>query len=149
MTSRASFVYVAMFAVLFAGLWVILHVGSLLAAPADLQGQWTITWSSEDASALPQKLSVQQSGVFATATLADNPPLSGRLNKVRGATRVWGDLASRDGHWRLTLDPYAGGDLLTGTLDAPTRATFTASRAAARSRPTAASKKTGTPHARQ
>jgi hypothetical protein len=149
--SRASLVYVAMFLVLIAGLWAILRVGSLLAAPADLQGEWTVDWSDDAPPDLPPKLSIQQSGVFAHARLGDHPPLSGRLNKVRGATRVSGDLASRDGRWRLTFDPYAGGDLLTGMLDAPTHASFTASRAAARSKPTAAaaSKKPGTPHARQ
>lgn len=145
--SRASLVYVGMFLVLIAGLWVILRVGSLLAAPADLQGEWTMNWPGDGPADLPAKLSIQQSGVFAHATLGGASRLSGRLNKVRGATRVSGELASRDGHWRITLNPYAGGDMLTGTLDAPTRASFTASRAAARSKPTAeAARRT---HARQ
>lgn len=135
MISRASFVYVAMFAVLFAGLWVILRVGSHLAAPADLQGDWTMHWSPHPATDLPHKLSIQQSGLFARAKLHDGTALTGRLAKVRGGSSVNGELATGDGHWRLTLAPFAGGDELTGTLTAPTQVSFTARRASA-ARPT-------------
>lgn len=134
MTSRASLVYVAMFAVLFAGLWVILRVGSHLAAPADLQGDWTMHWSPHPATDLPHKLSIQQSGVFARAKLHDRA-LTGRLLKARGGSSVSGELATGDGQWRLTLAPFAGGDNLAGTLNAPTQVSFTAHRASARPTP--------------
>jgi hypothetical protein len=138
-----------MFALLIVGLSVILRVGSDLPAPADLQGEWTMHWSP-DAENLPSRLSLQQSGLFAHGELAGGQSLSGRLSKARNSPAISGELVSRDGQWQLTLAPYAGGNVLTGALQAPSRASFTARRAAGRHKFSAASpSKANPPHARQ
>src|SRR5438270_2184843 len=105
--SRAAIAYVLMFAALIVGMGVILRVGSRLVAPADLEGAWAVAWAGQS-RALPTKLTLEQSGVFATAHLGDRA-YAGRLIRYAGKATVSGVLRSRDGT-ALMLAPYDGGD---------------------------------------
>ncbi len=96
--SRASTVYVAMFAALVLGLWGILRAGAGLRAPHDISGNWEIEQpvrddadaelgADEGADGVPGEiLSVEQSGRYFRLRFDDGAPIDLKLAEETAVT---------------------------------------------------------------
>ncbi|MCC7350518.1 MAG: cation:proton antiporter [Phycisphaerales bacterium] len=100
MMSKASTVYLGLFALLVVGLWLILSFGSKLAAPTDLSGDWELIPSQSHAPA--RVMSIEQSGRYVQLTLDKNPPLSLQMVEFQPNRIV-----IKDEHWTFTFEPIA------------------------------------------
>jgi hypothetical protein len=129
MISRATFTYVVMLAVFFAGLWAILSFGSiLLHAPEDLAGRWEL---SDVAGAKPPgKMNVEQSGRFFKLTvngsmlnlkLTGEEAIEGRRADVK-RIRLSSDSA------KAVFEGVAGGDEFQLELSGPVSGRWMARR---------------------
>lgn len=88
--SRAYVIYFLMFAVLIAGLWLVLTIGAAMRAPDDLSGDWKIAWYTTPPPELDvNTLKIQQSGRFFTVQFGDRKPI--------GMTLADGWRGARDG----------------------------------------------------
>ncbi len=77
---RAYLIYLLMFAILGAGLWVILTLGAAMKAPDDLSGDWTISWDgAPPPNANDPTMHIDQSGRFFVVRFGKKPPFSMRL----------------------------------------------------------------------
>lgn len=107
--SRATIVYVVTAVGLIVGLWAILGYGSTLRAAPDLSGEWQVSWSTPGAG-LPERMVVEQSGLFVTVRI-DDQAISGKLLRSGSGEGVGVSLnagASAAGY-RLKINEGAGG----------------------------------------
>lgn len=70
---KSQLTYVVMVLVFSLGLWGILRLGSRLRAAPDIAGEWTLSWDGTGA-ALPQRMTVNQSGKFVNVLLTRADP---------------------------------------------------------------------------
>ncbi len=126
--SRATVVYLAMIAVLIAGLWGVLAIGATLSAPESLDGRWVAidpasvsTWHG---------LTVEQSGRYFELAF-DNNVKCPSIGVTMVGHPTDGALSLTRGPWQVTIDAPRGTDpVRTFHVDGPTPGTFTGHREA-------------------
>lgn len=137
--NRTAYAYILATLAFVAGLWVVLRYGATLHAPADLSGQWRIEWrpfvGPDVGPHLPERMIVEQSGLYVDARLMDEHEvhLRGRAKPIadQGPGAFSLTLASDDGKWKLVI-PYYAGKELAGELRTPDHRAWTARRGARR-----------------
>ena len=101
--SKATTVYLGLFALLVVGLWLILSFGSKLTAPTDLSGNWELI--SPDAKSPSGEMSIDQSGRYIQLTFDKGPQLS--LHMVEDQPQR---IVLKDEHWTITFESVAEAD---------------------------------------
>jgi hypothetical protein len=78
--SRAYLIYILMFAMLAAGLALIIDLGRAARAPDDLSGDWTVAWENSPPPGSDEPtMRIDQSGRFFTVRFGKRPPISATL----------------------------------------------------------------------
>lgn len=106
--SKASTVYLGLFAVLVVGLWLILSFGSLLTAPTDLSGDWELISTQSQSPA--GEMSIEQSGRFVQLTFDKGPQLDLRMvehraDDAKNARPAW--IVLKGDNWTITFEGTA------------------------------------------
>lgn len=104
--NKASLLYGFLALALIAGTWVILKLGATLQAPTDLSGTWELRWDTP-ASDLPSSMTIEQSGLFVTATVGKNQHLHTLMEKHPEGYRLRLDAADAHGRIVLSQVPFA------------------------------------------
>lgn len=132
--NRATFIYIVMLAAGVGGLWLIIRLGSGLAAPTDLSGVWGV--GGED-PAIPQVLGqtvhVEQSGRFFRLNFEGGLRVDVKLvseNRPKPGTDDGLDLRFRGPDWSLSALGAGSSGPLIFRLDGPQKHVFTVTRLA-------------------
>ena len=73
---RAYAIYIAMFGILIAGMWMILTLGKAKRAPDDMSGKWTVAWDGDAPNGAGDTMFIQQSGRFWMVQLGQQKAMS-------------------------------------------------------------------------
>ena len=130
--NRTYITYVLMILIFGAGLWAILRVGNRLRPARNISGEWRVQWSGEH-GALPDRMTVAQSGKFITAVFLE--PERGRGVRMKGQldispARLSLRGANPDVSMTATLDD--AGQVMAGRIEGGASAAWRATRSRGR-----------------
>lgn len=130
---QTSYVYILWIAILIAGLWITMSVGSLLHAREDLAGQWELTPQTPSNGSPTVQMNVEQSGQYFNITLNPGGSLQMKMLNERQADKglgvekqivLEGDQTravfkgrSTGDRWQLSLQGAVHGDFIAKLVD--------------------------------
>ncbi|HSZ58040.1 MAG TPA: hypothetical protein VK797_20420 [Tepidisphaeraceae bacterium] len=126
---KTQVIYLVTMLMFAAGMWAVLRIGSELRAARNVAGEWQLNTASQ-ATNLPERLTIQQSGRFLTGVLGDpSAPISMRGELPQGSTIL---LAASHPQLSLTATLNEAGDKFVGRVDGAVSSELSGTRLPAR-----------------